>query len=82
MPRRKLRPVTPDTPATVADLQRVTGLGENTVREAVKLGLLPGVKVGRRIVIPREAFERFCRGEWQPTNAARIDAVRPAKEVA
>lgn len=72
MPRRKLRPVTDDLPATVADMCRVTGLGENTVRAAIAAGNLPGYRIGRRIVIPRQAFIEFCAGRWQPKPVAVI----------
>lgn len=65
----------PTTPATVADLCAVTGLSERSVRNAIARGDLPGSKVGERYVIPREAFDRYCRGEWvaQP----RPVAIRP-----
>ncbi len=77
MPARKPRLITADTPATVADLQRVTGLGENTIREAIGLGQLPGYRVGRRIVIPREAFDEFCAGRWI-ANPVRLGPIRPS----
>jgi excisionase family DNA binding protein len=51
-------------PATVADLQEVTGLGRTAVKAAIVRGELPGSKVGGRYVIPREAFDRYVRGEW------------------
>lgn len=58
----------PDSPATVEDLMRVTGLGRATVREGIRRGELPGFQVGARgqYVVPRQAFEAFCRGEWEP----------------
>lgn len=74
----KLRPVpanpTIPPPASVQDLCDATGLGENTVREAIKLGQLPGYYIGRKVVIPRELFERFCRGDWTP-RPVRIEAL-------
>jgi excisionase family DNA binding protein len=50
----------------VADLMRVTGLGRDTCRAAIRTGELPGYKVGRKYVIPAEAFDRFCKVDWQP----------------
>lgn len=56
----------PSMPRTVADLMAVTGLSKNSVYAAIKTGQLPGYHIGKRVVIPGEAFEAFCRGEWQP----------------
>jgi excisionase family DNA binding protein len=53
--------------ATLDDLMRVTGLCRTTTKQAVRNGELPGYKVGARYVIPDEAFDRFCRGDWTPT---------------
>lgn len=55
-----------EAPKTVADLQRVTGLGRDLVKAGIRSGELPGLVVGTRYVIPAEAFSRFCRGEWSP----------------
>jgi excisionase family DNA binding protein len=57
---------THSTPATVRDLCEVTGLSRPTVCAAVRTGELPGYKIGERYVIPRDAFDAFCRGEWVP----------------
>ena len=51
---------------TVADLMRVTGLGRDTVRAAIRTGELPGYKVGRQYRVPAEAFDEFCKGRWVP----------------
>ena len=59
-----------DTPATFADLARVTGLNRNTVAAYVRAGQLPGYVLGGggkpRYVIPRQLFEDFCAGRWEP----------------
>jgi hypothetical protein len=61
---------TPLPPKTVADLMRVTGLGDVAVRAAIRTGQLPGYYVGRgsrgQYVIPGEAFAAFCAGTWVP----------------
>lgn len=53
-------------PRRVADLVTVTGLSRNSVYTAIRLGQLPGFFVGKRVVIPADAFDAFCRGDWQP----------------
>ena len=53
--------------AEVADILRVS---RTTVYEAVKDGVIPAIRMGTRIVIPREAFERGLRScGWE--NAAQ-----------
>lgn len=59
-------------PRAVADLVAVTGLAPDIVRAYIRAGMLPGyfcrmpgAKRGS-FVIPAEAFDRFCRGEWVP----------------
>lgn len=41
---------------TVALIARVLGVDERTVSGAVQRGELPGVRLGRRVLIPREPF--------------------------
>lgn len=58
-------------PATVEELMRVTRMGREAVKAAIRYGALPGYVVEgdglrNRYVIPRAAFEAFCRGDWQP----------------
>ena len=48
------------------DLCRVTGLGRETVKAAIVAGELPGYLIGSRYIVPAEAFDAFCRGEWRP----------------
>lgn len=52
------------TPKGVPDLMAATGLGRDLVKAAILSGELPGHKIGNRYIVPAEAFERFCRGEW------------------
>lgn len=49
------------------DLMRVCGLGRDTVKFAIRMGELPGFKVGRSYVVPAEAFAAFCAGTWVAT---------------
>jgi excisionase family DNA binding protein len=58
----------PDDPYTVADLCRVTGWSDPTVRAAISAGTLPGYQAvpGGKFTIPARAFEAFCEGTWRP----------------
>lgn len=47
---------------TVDEAARQLGMGRATVYDAVKTGEMPSIKLGRRIVIPRAAFEELLRG--------------------
>lgn len=70
-------------PKTVADLMDVTGLGRDSVRAAIRTGELPGHYVAGRYVIPGEAFDRFCRGEWVPqVRPVFTEPVRPRRRPA
>lgn len=60
------RRLTADAPATWQELADAAGLSEPTCKAAIRLGQLPGQKIGKKYVIPREAFERWKRGEWVP----------------
>jgi excisionase family DNA binding protein len=49
---------------TVEEAARVLGISRNSAYEAVRLGQVPHLKIGRRIIIPRAALERML--ELQP----------------
>lgn len=65
MSTTKLSPV-PLPPYSAADVARMLGMDPTTVRAAITAKQLPGYRVGKQFVIPREAFERWQRGEWHP----------------
>lgn len=44
---------------TVEEAAGILGVGRNTAYMAVKLGTLPSVKVGRRILIPKVALSKW-----------------------
>jgi excisionase family DNA binding protein len=46
------------------DLADALGLGEDAVKAAILSGELPGYKIGKRYVVPREAYEAVCNGTW------------------
>ena len=47
---------------TVTEAARLLRLSRNSAYAAVARGELPSVRVGRRLLIPREALERFLSG--------------------
>lgn len=44
---------------TVEEAAKMLGIGRNLCYERVKTGDLPSIKIGRRILIPRRALEKF-----------------------
>lgn len=48
---------------TVEEAQQRLRISRNAAYSAVERGEIPSVKIGRRILIPRAAFERLLRGE-------------------
>jgi excisionase family DNA binding protein len=53
---------------TVAEVSRMLGVGKNAVYEAVNRGELPSIRLGRRIVIPRQKLSEILG----PTEAPSI----------
>ena len=59
----------PSTPTqretyTCAEVARRLGCSRDTVARQIKAGKFPGCQMGRRIIVPIEAYERWCRGDW------------------
>ena len=44
---------------TIKEMSTILGIGRNTAYEAVKKGEIPSVKVGRRILVPSKALDRW-----------------------
>ena len=40
-------------------MSKILGIGRNTAYEAVKKGEIPSVKVGRRILVPSKALDKW-----------------------
>ncbi len=55
------------TPATfsVPEAGKVLGIGRNAAYEAARKGQIPTIRVGKRVLVPRAALERFLRGELE-----------------
>ena len=52
---------------TIDDLMERYGLGEPAIRDALREGVLPSLRLGKRFVVPAEtliAFERRLGNEW------------------
>lgn len=48
---------------SVAEVQEALGVGRNTVYELVNRADFPKIRVGRKIIIPCEAFERWLNAQ-------------------
>ena len=48
---------------SVPEAARMLGISRNAGYEAVKNGDLPSIKIGRRVVVPKTAFEKLLAGE-------------------
>ena len=44
---------------TIKEMSTILGIGRNTAYEAVKKGEIPSVKVGRRILVPSKALDKW-----------------------
>ena len=55
---------------TVEDVARELGIGRNAAYEAARRGDFPTIRMGRRVLVPREAFERFLAGAWSANGSA------------
>jgi excisionase family DNA binding protein len=43
----------------VAEVGRILGISRNLAYTAVRDGTIPSLKIGKRVVVPLEAFERY-----------------------
>ena len=50
---------------TVLEAAELLGLSRHTAYEGVRSGVIPSVRVGRRILVPRVALERMLEGDRQ-----------------
>lgn len=48
---------------SVAEVQQRLGLSRNVVYDSLASGRIPSLRFGRRILIPRAAFERMLAGD-------------------
>jgi excisionase family DNA binding protein len=68
--RKQLRSASAPTYASVDDLAREIGVSRHACYEGIKKGVIPHIRIGRRIVLPKAAI-----AEWLKT-AGRGEATR------
>lgn len=59
---------------TIPEAAEALGIGKNSAYEAAKRGEIPVLRIGRRLVVPRAAFERLLQ-EAGGSQAMDADAV-------
>lgn len=60
-------------PRTVADVADALNLHPDTVRAAIRCGDLPGYQVGKKFVIPGDAFDDLIHGRWVPIRKTVVE---------
>jgi len=58
---------------SIQELSEVLNIGRTTAYEAVRSGQVPSVKVGRRLLIPIAALDRFLDAEYSAGAASQRD---------
>jgi hypothetical protein len=62
-----MHPHTPCEKPTLSrkEAQKMSGLGISSFDEALKVGIFPSIKVGRRVLIPRKRFFAVLEGQGE-----------------
>jgi excisionase family DNA binding protein len=55
---------------TVEEARQRLRISRNAIYQAIERREVPSVRIGKRILIPRAAFEALLRGEAPPARAA------------
>lgn len=71
--RRDLRPL------TIPEAAGILGIGRNQGYEAARSGQIPTIRIGRRLLVPRPAFERLLEEGTQERDA-RAEANASSKK--
>jgi excisionase family DNA binding protein len=50
---------------TVEEAARALGINRNSAYEAARNGELPAIRIGRRLLVPKVAFQRLLEGARQ-----------------
>jgi excisionase family DNA binding protein len=48
---------------TVEQAARVLGVGRNSAYQAARAGQIPAIRIGKRLIVPTAAFEKFLATE-------------------
>jgi excisionase family DNA binding protein len=54
----------------VPEAAKLLGIGRNTAYEAVARGEIPSIRIGRRLLVPVAALERFLGIDSEPPSPA------------
>jgi excisionase family DNA binding protein len=54
---------------TVPETARILGIGRHSAYVAVRTGAIPSLRIGKRILVPRQAVERMLAAALQPAPA-------------
>lgn len=55
---------------TVPEAGQKLGISRNSAYQAAREGQIPTIRIGRRLLVPVAAFERFLDGDHQPKQEA------------
>jgi excisionase family DNA binding protein len=58
---------------TIIEIARRLHIGKMAVYEMLEKGILPGIRVGRRWIVTRQAYEQWERTCGQPLNGNALD---------
>jgi excisionase family DNA binding protein len=58
---------------TINEVARALGVNRNSAYQAARAGELPVIKIGRRLLVPKVAFERMLAEAGQKTGDPKID---------
>lgn len=51
----------------VSTAAKILGISRNTAYSLVAQGLIPSLRLKKRILIPRRSLEKLLDGTWQPS---------------
>jgi excisionase family DNA binding protein len=72
--------VTPERPVlTVAEVSRILGVERHTVAKAIAEGVIPAVRVGSRVLVPRGCFDEMFPGPVEPGQRSTRPAPQPVR---
>ena len=61
---------------TVDEAAEIIGIGRSSTYEAIQRGQIPALRFGRRVVIPKAAFDELLRNTNSETAPADENAIR------
>jgi excisionase family DNA binding protein len=52
---------------TISEAANILGIGRNSAYEAARKGEIPTIKIGRLVLVPRDALDRLLAGDRKVT---------------